>query len=159
MMRRYICPYGDDDREILPVRTIEVPKVILTCDSVGADIAPEVFVSRGSLLGYKNEIPVYASIDGIIAHIAKRKESYRKSVYDITVRRCAHGRMLWSEVPFFKYAGAAYFLRQLGISVGVVNAAHMRQEAAAFLWRKQRKLFSARQCSVAVWALKKLYFI
>lgn len=124
MMRRYICPYGDDDREILPIRTIEVPKVILTCDSVGADIAPEVFVSRGSLLGYKNEIPVYASIDGIIAHIAKRKESYRKSVYDITVRRCAHGRMLWSEVPFFKYAGAAYFLRQLGISGGAVNAAH-----------------------------------
>lgn len=121
MVRHYICPYVEEDREILSVKTIEVPKVILTCDNVCADTLPEVFVSRGSLLGYKNEIPVYASIDGSIAQIAKRQESYRKSVYDITVRRCRHRRILWAEIPFFERGGAGYFLRQLGISDSACN--------------------------------------
>lgn len=125
-VRRYICPYGKDEREAvaeLSVRQIEVPLVILTCDNMCEDIKKDTLVSRGSLLGYKDETPVYASIDGIITHIAKRRESYAKGVWDITVERYHHARVLWSEIPFFEGSGGDYFLRQLGIKGGHVKKA------------------------------------
>lgn len=116
--RRCIYPYECDRRETAmsePLTEYRAVSVTMTCDKVLTRMKKGRQVSRGTCLGYREKIPVYASVDGRIAEIVPRKESYEKTVYDIFVSRENHGKMLWTEIPFFHGAGGDYFLNQLGL--------------------------------------------
>lgn len=124
-VRRYICPYDDEDRILMEtaIREIYVPSVILSCDKILEDIKEDTLVSRGSLLGYKEDVPVYASIDGRIGSILRRKERCNLEVFDIKVERYRHGHMLWAEIPFLQTADGDFFLKQLGLTGECIKTA------------------------------------
>lgn len=115
---RCIYPYEYESRELLmaePLTEYKAMTVTITCDKVLSRMKKGRQISRGTCLGYKGKVPVYASLEGRIADIIPRKESYEKTVYDILVCREKHGKMLWTEIPFFSSAGGDYFLNQLGL--------------------------------------------
>lgn len=119
--RRCVFPYGGEDRAQMmgaPMKTIETDVMIVTCDDPLARLKEGSLVSRGSCMGYMDHVPVYSGIDGRIVSMTERKISFQKMVYDIKVCRENHGKILWSEIPFFKNAGGSYFLRQLGLHAG-----------------------------------------
>ncbi|HIT05902.1 MAG TPA: hypothetical protein IAB53_04580 [Candidatus Scybalocola faecipullorum] len=119
--RRCVFPYDGENRAQImnaPMQTIESSMMIATCDRPLERISEGSLVSRGSCMGYMGHVPVYSGIDGRIVSITGRKLDFWKTVYDIKVCRENHGKILWSEIPFFKNAGGSYFLRQLGLDAG-----------------------------------------
>ena len=118
--RRCVFPYDGENRAQImnaPMQTIESSMMIATCDRPLARISEGSLVSRGSCMGYMGHVRYIPELtDGL--SVLRKKTGFLETVYDIKVCRENHGKILWSEIPFFQNAGGSYFLRQLGLDAG-----------------------------------------
>lgn len=122
-MRQSHCiyPYHNDHRELLMTMPYEIfcPKrVTLYCDALNAGCMEGQLISRGQCIGFMEECPVYASIDGRVESIIPINFKFNHSGFSVHISMEKHGESLWSELPFYDHIEGSMFLRQLGVKKG-----------------------------------------